>query len=486
MNKDNLELVLGIDQGSSSTKAVLTDYSGNLHWKAKITVDTEFPEDSHATQDPEELYQSIVTVIDQAQDYAEQAGSTIKSMGFSFQRSGVCAWDKATHQLHSPLITWRDRRFAERVSKISEADQTTVKKLTSLAVIPDYAAAKISALQEKYPDKNILVGTLDSYIFHKLSSGKLFITEDSMASRTMLYNISEKSWDKTLTDIFDVESTRLAKIVPSLSELFKFQEIPILASLGDKQASLILEESQASINLGTMSNLSIQTGGQANLPEGFLASIFYSNSVSTEYLLEAVFNSSGAVLDHLKSLTNQNDLFQYLTDTYSNCAQADIPQAFLPLRGSGTPEWAYDLPNVISKDVSLELEVAACIEYIAFGISLLIERVQNLKLLDPKATISISGGLTQLELLLQLIADTSGVQLNCLETSEGSAYGAALAATRVLLDDPQLSWKLPISSNFKPIQNDALRRRYLDWNKLREQVLNNTTPKTVKIIDIKS
>ena len=202
---------------------------------------------------------------------AGHAPLKLLAIGCAFQRSGVCAWEHGSLKPCSPLLSWQDIRTADRIKVLGASDEL----LWERAGIPrsaHYAGGKISFLQEEFPDPAIAVGTLDSFILANLLPGQ-FVTEDTMAHRTMLYNLKVGGWDQQLCEAFKVDIGRLATIKPSLQMYGELNSIPVRASLGDQQASLLYHHwlgYPVVLNLGTIASLQIYTGSVQKNLKGFI------------------------------------------------------------------------------------------------------------------------------------------------------------------------------------------------------------------------
>lgn len=263
-SKDTVaRLYLGIDQGSSSTKAVLLrflgDQSGRLTDRISgaenegriISILDELIIDvppirykgTAAEQDAEAILATIQASIEWGVERAYQLGGHLLSIGLAVQRSGVLAWDQSTGQPLTKMITWADNRFKAEIDSL-KMTAARIHGLTGLAPLPNFAAPKIAYLQQMFPDRSVHVGTLDSFIMFRLSGdAKIFITEDTMASRTLLYDLQCGGWSPELCKIFNVEQGRLPRIRPSLGEHLKVgvndQSIAITAMIGDQQAAIL-------------------------------------------------------------------------------------------------------------------------------------------------------------------------------------------------------------------------------------------------------
>lgn len=302
-------LYLGIDQGSSSTKAVLLSLPEGDYWNRRdivsvldeliIPVPKIIYGDSTAEQNPEALLATINEVIDWGSRRAEELRRPLSAIGLALQRSGVLAWDHMTGQPLTNVITWADTRFKAEIEALKSV-APHIHRLTGLSPLPNFAAPKIAYLQKIYANSSVHVGTLDSFIMFRLSGdAKIFVTEDTMASRTLLYDLKCGGWTQELCRIFNIEQDRLPKIQPSFGEHLKVRLsnqslVPITALLGDQQAAILGRglnqgadlgsdvgavacgntQRGALLNLGTIASLLVNLGERCDVvPSGALPQI---------------------------------------------------------------------------------------------------------------------------------------------------------------------------------------------------------------------
>jgi len=470
------ELYLGLDQGSSATKAVLINNRQEVVWDSRILVSRKIAANKQITQDPKELLHSVKELIEQAKEFSKEEGRKLAAIGFSFQRSGVCAWNKKSGKIIYPLLSWMDTSTRSLLENLISQRQTVLDK-TSLRIVPHYAGGKISVLQGLFPDSDILVATLDTFILHQLSNDSIFVTEDSMAARSMLYDLDESKWDKDLCNIFGVEMERLPPISHSIGTIAVIGNIPVKASIGDQQAALLAmaeENSKAALMLGTVSSICVSTGQKIIKKPGFVSSVLYSKQATPkaekecEYLLEGVTNSSGAVIEFILSRGTK------LSEIDSFCSLAKQrdgdqgPVAFVPLAGTATPGWEYDLPSIISAPkVEKDQFTRACVESIGGFVSENILALQADGIIKDER-IKVTGGLSKFSYLLQYISDCTGATLFCLELPEESARGAAIAAMGAQYVSAPIASR---GTTITPEKNDISTRRFERWRELKGQSL---------------
>ena len=478
MKEDNV-VFIGIDQGSSSTKACVLDLQYELLYQKTIPVELNRLGLLHVEQSPEEILDSVRSLIQAAKNEAKHNKLQIAGMGLACQRSGVCAWDKATNSVLHNLISWADIRTKTFLDSIKDKHEF-ISNNTGLPVSPHYAAGKIALLQKEFNKDLHLVATLDSFLINQLSRDKLFITEDSMASRSMLYSLNKLGWDKKLCDFFEVEIKRLPEISGSFANDIFLDDIPLLAFMGDQQAALYssyLHNEKAVLNLGSIASLSFYTHDTAVKKKGYISGILHSNSESKnkqyKYFIEATTNACGEVIayicDTLKLAADISLIDEICYESFKN--QSSSKQiAFLPLGGTAAPDWRYDLPCVFTSDplVNKADSVRAAIECIG---NFILENIINLttdeNLIINKKQILVSGGVSNLDYLLQYISDCSGFALLRVQNEQATADGIALAEMQ------SKGFKKNFTSHKGKLFSPKGKRshRFAKWKKIKQKVM---------------
>lgn len=445
---------LGIDQGTRSTKGVLLDSDGNQRFEHALAVGYTRNEGPHVEQDPEDLLASILEVVAAAKRFVAGDGGVIDSIGFACQRSGVCGWQKGSGKVLHPLITWADRSTAPLIEKLGEKREIVFER-TTLPVTAHYAAGKIALLQKKFPGGAAHVGTLDSFVLYRVSNGKLFAIEDSMASRTMLYGAKSGAWDPELCRIFDVDEGRLPTIRPSLDEFGKISAVPLAALLGDQQAALLgrlAPRINAVLNLGSIASLCVPLGPKLRSEPGYITSILYSQrrretsrdseDWQRQYLIEAISNASADLLDELVQAGHVAAPTEIGAAAQRSLTRGAKAVVFFPRGGTGTPDWRYGLPDLVSGWDGHDHDdfVRAVVENLAGFVIQNVIDLQRLKVLPAHGVkIAVTGGISEIDYLLQYIADCADVEVVRFGSRESTARGAALAAmiSRGKIEDPR-------------------------------------------------
>lgn len=487
---------LGIDQGSSSTKGVLIDASGHTVAEFTVAVPPWVEVERTVEQDAEGLLSSVVEVVLKAKQWASANDSKIVAAGLAVQRSGVIAWRATDGVPVHPMITWADTRtfpiiqsFGPHAERISDT--------TGLPTIPNFAAGKIHLLQRTFLEPSVKVGTLESFLLYRLSGRQMFVTEETMAARTMLYALATGAWSESLCRDFKVDRTRLAAIRPSLTNYTAFEEIPIVAVLGDQQAAVLGrpgESGYALLNLGTIASLVVETGQRMVQKTGVMTSVLYSREdrdtkeVSKEYLVEITSAITGTVLmEPLRRgwCQDASELHAICERSYKEHPEGIATGYFVNHRSA--PPWHPErTPNALfcKPGATIADRVRAIVENVGNLIVRMMEEFRDKGLLGPGENneIVVTGGGSELDYLLQYISDVSGRTLHRMRTREATARGAALTA--LVYAEKRSSTreftKEPPRKSYHPTNTERC-GRYIKWQKLEHDLFHGLVPDTVEV-----
>lgn len=482
---------LGIDQGSSSTKAVLIDEMGKSLTSMQFPVPPRHEEGRNVEQDAEALLDSVLLAFKEATVWAAAGGYLIVGAGIAMQRSGVVAWSSRTGKALCPMMTWADTRTHRIIEEIGRGAER-ISVMTGIPTIAHFAAGKIHLLQRAYLDPINLVGTLDSFIVHRLTNGESFITEDTMAARTMLYALSEKGWSERLCRDFGVDRKRLPVIKPSIAKHCTHQGVPVVALVGDQQAALLgrtRETRRPLLNLGTIASLAVATGSEVVQRTGLMTSVLFSRELpfgggnEMHYLVETTSPVTGAVLLEplRRSWASDTDSLDRICKVAAETNPAGLATAYFVNRRPAVPLFSNGVPNVtVCKPGATEADRArAVVENVGNLIVRMLEEFGDKGLLGEgfPAEIDIAGGGSELDYLMQYIADVSGHVLHRMGEREASARGAALCAWMHTHNSSDIS-ALNQEHSIKTYRcvNPERRRRYMMWQRMEFDVLNQSLP----------
>jgi glycerol kinase len=471
------ECFIGIDQGSSATKAIVLSADGQLLFNTRKDLPPPFRDGLRIEQDPRQMLISVQEALDECIQQVRSSGLSVLGIGLSCQRSSCLLWNESNGEPLSSLISWRDTRGADLVSELAE-QEPMIFKTTGLPLTPYYSASKFRWLRDNLADgkqAGVVFGTLSSFLVQRLTQNKQALIDHTNAARTQLMNIHTLSWDDDLLKAFGLAGIRLPGIQPTAHGYGHVQTsagaIPLLACLGDQQAALlglgVLKKGDGGINFGTGGFLMVNTGKTLVPAPGLMASVYYSGDQEQQYLLEGSVNAVGEALEWVRSRLG---LFKEYREVDDLCWKAATHvTAFIGLNGIGAPHWEAEMassfhglePESTSADM-----VRAVVEGFAFFIKDIAEAMRAAG--TEPASLIVSGGLSSLSYLVQIQADILGRDIRINPLQEASALGAAyLAGTQ------QGAWTVDDISRMTALgeivhgeTNPGLEKRYIQWKEL--------------------
>ncbi len=467
---------IGIDQGSSSTKAFAMSAQGQVLFQIKRNLPAPFREGDRVVYDALTILASVQEVLKETVQSLQLSGFTPAAIGLSCQRSSCLLWDALSREPLSPLLSWRDRRGSDFVASLSPRAHSVFER-SGLPLTPYYSASKLRWLRENIPAaarETSVLGTLSSFLVQALTNGKQPVIDHTHAARTQLLNIRSLAWDGELLQRFGLDGARLPQIVPVIHDYGEIPTgagpVPLRACMGDQQAAMIglgvLESGDGGINYGTGGFLMVNTGAELTPEKGLMASVLYSTERTRQYLLEGSVNAAGDALEWLRGMR----LFTDYSELDDLCWQAANDVVFfVGLNGTGAPHWESLISSSVhglTKETTSADIIRAVVENIAFFIQDIAEETK--KAGPPTGSFSISGGLSSLSYLVQVQADLLGREVCVSAQQEVSALGAALLAGIA-----HGSWspadvkKMVVSGEtVTPRHNAGALKRYRRWREL--------------------
>ncbi len=468
---------IGIDQGSSSTKALALSLDGQILFQTKKSLPPAFRDGLRVEHDPLAILDSVRNVLDETVHYLRSAGVAISGIGLACQRSSCLAWEELTGKPLSPVLSWRDTRGAQYVQDLGTSSQR-IFDLTGLPLTPYYAASKFRWLKDQMPGTRgpgVVFGALSSFLCQRLTNADRACIDHTNAARTQLMNIHSCAWEDELLKLFGLADIRLPAITPTLQSFGIVQaaaeKVPLLACIGDQQAAMaglgILENNDGGINYGTGGFLMVNTGESLVPAPGLMASIHYSTEQSRHYLVEGSVNAVG---DSLEWLREQLHVFKDYAELDDHCWQAatDVV-AFLGLNGTGSPHWERNISSSIhglNAASNVSDVIRSAVENIAFFMKDIAAAIGKAGL--APASFTVSGGLASLSYLVQVQADILGKDLQVSAEQEVSALGAALLAGLSLgvWSSRDIKKLVPQGEEVQARQNAGVEKRYRRWKEL--------------------
>lgn len=438
--------IIVIDQGTTSTRAILFDTYGQIVLKSQIEVHVFSNKSGYVEQNPEEIYETCFETIKEILNAKKVDIHDIIGLSITNQRETTILWDKTTGKAVYNAIVWQSRQSFAICDKIKEKGlENIIKDKTGLIINPYFSASKIKWIFDNNPDiylaaskGNILFGTVDSYLLWRLTDGKIHATDISNASRTLLYNIKEEKWDDDLLQIFNIPAAILPKVyqndhiygrATALREINPNADFQICSLIGDQQASLF---GQCSFDFGDIKNtygtgcfMLMNTGKSiVESGQGLLSTIAWKIFDETYYALEgSVFIGGAAVSwlrDNLEMINCSDEVSEYVND-YNNKVYA-VP-AFV---GLGTPYWDNLARGAIfglEKDTRKADIVNAFVESIAYQVTDVMSVFEHVAKTKIK-NIYVDGGASKNNYLMQFQADLLNLKIIRPECMESTALGA--------------------------------------------------------------
>lgn len=440
-----MKYILALDQGTTSTRAIIFDKAGEIITTAQREFKQIYPRPSWVEHCPQDIWASAVAVIGEALARANLSASDIDAMGITNQRETTVVWNKKTGEPVYNAIVWQCRRTADFCKTL---DSDLIYEKTGLVPDAYFSATKIKWILDsvdgarKQAQKGeLLFGTIDTYLLWKLSHGKIFATDYTNASRTMLFNIHTLKWDRELLDLFEIPESMLPEVHPSSYRygvtdggLFG-ASIPICGVVGDQQSALFghlcTEKGEVKNTYGTGCFLLMNTGDRAvKSANGLVTTLGASLSDRPCYVLEGSVFVGGAVVQWLRDemkLISSADESEALATEVSDSGGVYLVPAFT---GLGAPYWNAEARGTvygITRGTSSRHIVRAALESIAYQVYDLVDAMQ--KDSDIKITrLAVDGGACRNNFLMGFQADILGLNTVRPKVVETTALGAAYLA----------------------------------------------------------
>ncbi len=441
--------IISIDQGTTSTRAILIDKNGNEVDMVQEEVPCLFPRSGWVEADALGIWVSVITVVNGLLVKTNLTWDSIDSIGVTNQRETTVVWDKKTGMPICNAIVWQSRQSAEICDRY-EKDKEFIHKKTGLLINPYFSASKIRFIlehvegaEEKAKKGELLFGSIDSWIIYRMSKGKIHATDVSNASRTMLLNIKTLQWDKELCELFKIPMSMLPKVLPSSYDYgaasFFNDKVHIHGVAGDQQAALFgqtcFEEGESKNTYGTGCFMLMNIGNKVTYSEkGLLTTVGWKIGDQVTYALEGSIFIGGAVVQWLRDkmeLIKASSESEALAVSCRDTHGVYLVPAFV---GLGTPYWDDDARGAVfglTRNSDKRHFVRAALESIAYqckDVFEVMEEETGIKL----STLNVDGGATANNFLMQFQSDilqTKIVLPKCLQTTAlGAAYLAGLSS----------------------------------------------------------
>jgi len=484
--------ILALDQGTTSSRAILFDHNGKVCASASQEFKQYYPQPGWVEHDAEEIWRSQLNVAQKVLAAAGASPEDIAAIGITNQRETVVLWDRETgYPLHHAIV-WQCRRTAALCDEVrKQGFDTTLREKTGLVTDAYFSGTKIAWLLENVPAAReraergeLACGTIDSWLIWKLTRGRTHATDVSNASRTLLFNLHTLAWDEQILRYFRIPASLLPEVKSSsavFGETALFGgKIPLAGVAGDQQASLFGHQCFRPGNVkntyGTGCFVLMNTGLAAPRSQsGLLSTVAWRHDGATTYALEGSVFIAGAALQWLR------DELRVIQDAAESEAMAlATPDTggvyFVPaFVGLGAPHWdAYARGSIfgITRGTNRNHLVRAALESIAYQTRAVVDCMTQDSGIRPEV-LRVDGGGAQNNFLCQFQANILGLPVERPATTESTALGAAYLAgltTGFWKDEPELAQQLQVERRFEPAITSSRREElYGGWQRAVER-----------------
>ncbi|MFC4652845.1 glycerol kinase GlpK [Lactococcus nasutitermitis] len=442
--------ILAIDQGTTSSRAILFDKMGKKVEVAQKEFTQYFPENGWVEHDANEIWQSVQSVLADVFIQSDAKPAEVAAIGITNQRETTVIWDRKTGLPIYHALVWQSRQSAEICEKlISDGYEEFFHEKTGLVIDPYFSATKIrwildciEGAQERAEAGELCFGTIDTWLAWRLSAGEIFATDVTNASRTMLYNISEGSWDKEILELLNIPEIMLPEVkgnseIYGYTKSFHFfgERVPVANLIGDQQAALVghfaFDEGMVKNTYGTGSFLVMNTGEKPHFSEHkLLTTVAYQLSGKVTYALEGSIFIAGSVVQWLRDglgiIRKSSE-----TEQMAKLAQSHEDIYFVPaFTGLGAPYWDSEVRGAIfglTRGTSKNEIAKAALQAICYQV----KDVLDTMVVDTQIDIPrlvVDGGATKNDYLMQFQADILQTSIIRPFDAEATAWGTAMLA----------------------------------------------------------
>jgi len=485
-----MKYILSIDQGTTSSRAIVFSHSGQITGLAQKEFKQIFPTPGWVEHDAEEIWDSQLEVIHDALTSAEIGAESLAAIGITNQRETAVVWDRKSGKPLCNAIVWQDRRTAGFCDQLkTDGHEEMIRQKTGLVIDAYFSASKwnwilenVTGAKEKAKAGELALGTIDSWLIWKLTGGRVHVTDVTNASRIMLFNINTLSWDQELMALFGIPENMLPE-VKSSSEIYGYtldgllsDSIPIAGIAGDQQAAtfgqMCLSPGSVKNTYGTGCFILCNTGEKPVLSKNKLVTtIAWQINGRTTYALEGSIFVGGAVVQWLRDglgLISKSEDVEALAGSVEDSGGVYFVPAFT---GLGAPHWdpyARGMIAGLTRGVTSGHIARAALESIAFQVNDVISAMED----DAGVTINelkVDGGAAINDLLMQFQANLIGIPVIRPETIETTALGAAYLAGLAVnfwsgLDEIEKQWAMDRTFSSE-ISEDSQKDLKAGWNK---------------------
>jgi len=488
--------ILSLDQGTTSSRAIVFDHSGNIVSIAQKEFTQYFPEAGWVEHDPQEIWSTQAGVAAEATVKAGINGTGIAAIGITNQRETTIVWNRSTGVPVYNAIVWQDRRTAEYCNYLKETQrEDLIRKKTGLVIDAYFSATKIKWILDHVPGAResaeageLAFGTVDTWLVWNLTRGGVHVTDVSNASRTLLFNIHTLEWDDTLLDLFTIPRGMMPQVKQS-SEVYGetkttifASKVPIAGIAGDQQAALFgqmcISPGMVKNTYGTGCFMLMNIGEKCLLPsDNLLTTVAWKVNGKVNYAFEGSIFIAGAVVQWLRDglgIIRSSSEVEALARQVNSTEGVYFVPAFT---GLGTPHWnpyATGMMVGLTRGTKAAHIARAALESIAY------QTMEVLKAMEaaagtPITELRVDGGATANNLLMQFQADVMQTKVIRPTTSESTALGAAYLAGLAVgywKDTAEIEQFWKAEKIFTPgIPADQVTAGFLGWQKAVRTIL---------------
>jgi glycerol kinase len=481
--------ILALDQGTTSSRAIVFDHSGNVVASAQKEFRQIFPQPGWVEHDANEIWATQLHTAKDAVAKAGLAAQDLAAIGITNQRETTVVWDRATGAPLHNAIVWQDRRTAAACDRLKARGlEPLIKRKTGLVIDAYFSGTKIEWMLKNVPGARakakagaLAFGTVDSWLVWNLTGGRVHVTDPSNASRTMLFNLKTGDWDDELLKIFGIPRSMLPQVASSSevygeTQFFGSHAVPIAGIAGDQQAALFgqacTQPGMVKNTYGTGCFMLMNTGTKPIASRNnLLTTVAWRVGNRTEFALEGSIFIAGAVVQWLRDGLG---IIQSSSEVEALAAQVVDPQGvyLVPaFAGLGAPHWdqyARGLVAGITRGTTAAHIARAALEGIAFQVADVLHAMEadaKIKLKELR----VDGGACANNLLMQFQSDLLSVPVVRPKVTETTALGAAYLAGLAVgywKDQKQIAAQWQVDRRFQPAMKSAQRNRLMaGWRK---------------------
>jgi len=486
-----MKYIIALDQGTTSSRAVLFNEMGEIKGIAQQEFRQIFPQSGWVEHDPNEILATQRGVLERLIQENKIQASSIVAIGITNQRETTVVWDRKTGQPIYNAIVWQDKRTAPICEDLKvKGLEDYVRQNTGLVIDSYFSGTKIKWILDNVPrakeratNGELAFGTIDTWLIWNLTKGKVHATDYSNASRTMLFNIRELTWDKILLNSLEVPAAMLPEVKPSAYNFGNWNldgvDIPIAGVAGDQQAALFgqacFEPGMAKNTYGTGCFMLMNMGSKIQQSKnGLITTIAWGLAGKVEYALEGSVFIAGAAVQWLRDslhLIDQSKDSEYFAAKALGSNEVYVVPAFA---GLGAPYWDMYARGAIfglTRDTGKDHIIKATLESLAYQTKDILNAMQEDAALEL-ASLKVDGGACANNILMQFQADILGTEVERPEVIESTAMGAAyLAGIQIgLWKKEDIIQNRKIQRRFIPQMEDGVRNKlYKGWIKAVER-----------------